>query len=148
MSRRWHIKADGVHGGSNKTMLIDCSIARDTHTDQYLFMGPEANGLPLAAVSIPVQFPFWFPTFKSELSGTAPLDWYIRVDYVDGGPDLNQAHGRWRNTPPKPGDDDESGPAPPTDTDTWTSQAGVGGHMDDDQKKYKDKSAVASASSK
>jgi hypothetical protein len=144
MSRRWHIRAGDVHGGHNRTDLIDCSIAWDSDTDQYLFMGPEQNALPLAAVNITGNFPFWFPKFTSKLSGTDPHDWYIRVDYVDGGPKSEQAGGLWSNAgPPHPGED---GGTNPGDTDTWTTQAGVGPRPED-EKKDKQK-AAGSASSK
>ena len=139
MSRRWHIKAGDVHGGSNKKLLIGCSLARDSHTREYFFMGPKEDGLPLASIKMPVHFPFWFPKFTSELSGTVPLDWYIRVDWVDGGPDLDKAHGGWRNIPPP-----DSGEGD-TDTDTWTTQAGVGVDSEGDKK---DQKAAASASLK
>jgi hypothetical protein len=143
MSRRWHIKAGDVSGGDNKTDLIDCSIALDTDTHQYLFMGPEANGLPLAAVDVTDVFPFQFPKFKSKLSGTDHNDWYITVDYVDGGLKSEQAGGRWSNAgPPGPPDD---GGTNPGDSDTWTTQAGVGPHPED-YKKDKEKAAASAAS--
>src|SRR5262249_15391013 len=144
MSRRWHIKADGVTGSSNKTDLIGCSLAKDSHTHQYLFMGPEANGLPLAAVDDTVEPPFLFPKFTAALNGPDPLDWYIRVDQADDGPN-GKAQGIWSNTPlqvgPGGGDPSESG----GDTDTWTTQAGVGPDPEDNKKDKK--KAAGSASS-
>jgi len=145
MSRRWHIKSDGVDTKTNGVDLIDCSIAWDSDTHQYLFMGPEPNGLPLAAVDDTGVFPFPFPKFKSKLSGTDPNDWYITVDYVDGGLKSEQAGGRWSNTGPLPPPDD--GGTNPGDSDTWTTQAGVGPPHPEDNKKDK-KKAAGSASSK
>lgn len=145
MSRRWHIKAGDVKGGSNKTDLIGCSLAKDTHTNQYLFMGPEQNGLPLAAVDITVdlKFPFLFRKFTSPLNGSDPLDWYIQVNYVDGP--NGEAGGYWSNTPfqAPPGD---GRPLQPGDPDTWTTQAGVG-PLPEENKEDK-KKAAGSASSK
>jgi hypothetical protein len=146
MSRKWKIGPEGVHGGPNKEQLIGCTIARDSHTHEYLFLGPSEGELPLASVRMPVVFPFWFPKFKAELNGTARHDWYIRVDYVDGGIDFDRAHGRWRNTPPRESDDDEGNSAP-TDTDTWTTSAGVGAEPEGG-KKDKNKKTAASASAK
>jgi hypothetical protein len=141
-NRRWLIGPDGVHGGSNKSQLINCSVVRDALTGDYHFYGPLSNLGPETSIKSPVEFPFWFPKFRSALNGTVRHDWYIKVDTVDFGLEFDQAHGRWRNTPP-PIDDD--GDPAPTDTDTWTSQAGVGGHPED---KKKDKKVAATASSK
>jgi hypothetical protein len=146
MSRKWKIGSEGVHGGPNKEHLINCTIAHDSHTDEYLFLGPAEGELPLASVRMPVVFPFWFPKFRAALNGKDPQDWYIKVDTVEFGRDFDRAHGRWRNTPPTQTGDDEVDPPPPTDSDTWTSQAGVGGGHPEDKKK--DKKAAASASSK
>jgi len=143
-NRRWIIGPHGVRGGSDKLQLVNCSIVRDTLTGEYLFYGPLSNLGPEAR-KIPCKFPFRFPMFTSPLNGTTPQDWYIQVHYVDGGPEFEQAHGHWSNTPPKPGDE-EGDPLPPTDTDTWTSQAGVGGGHPEDKKK--DKQVAASASAK
>lgn len=142
MSRKWKIGPGGVHGGPNSIHLIDCTIARDTHTEEYYFLGPVEGDLPLAAVKMPVAFPFWFPKFRAPLNGKNDHDWYIRVDYVDGGRDFNQAHGHWSNSPPPPHDDSEI-----VDTDTWTTSAGVGAEPEGD-KKDKNKKVAASASAK
>jgi len=141
--RTWGIPATGVHGGSNKTQLVDCCLVQNKLTGDYMFKGPFAEGLPLTSVKSPVAFPFWFPMFISPLNGKVYRNWYIRVDYVDGGPDFNQAHGRWSNSPPPPHDADDQ----LTDTDTWTTSAGVGAEPEGD-KKEKNKKAVASASAK
>lgn len=140
--RTWRIPPTGVHGGPNKTQLIDCSLIRNKLTGDYMFVGPLPDGSPLTSVKSPIAFPFWFPKFTSSLNGKVRRNWYIRVDYVDGGPDHNQAHGQWRNTAPPPHDDDDI-----TDTDTWTTQAGVGAEPEGD-KKNKNKKAAASASAK
>ena len=140
--RTWRIPPTGVHGGPNKTQLIDCSLIRNKLSGDYMFIGPLPEGSPLTSVKGPITFPFWFPKFTSSLNGKVRRDWYIRVDYVDGGPDFDEAHGRWSNNPPPPHDDDYQ----ITDTDTWTTQAGVGaepeGHKKDKNKK------AASASTK
>ena len=147
MSTRWHIKAGDVHGTHNKTHLIGCSLARDSHTDQYLFMGPDPNGLPLAAVDITVdlQFPFVFRKFTSPLNGSDSLDWYIQVNYVDGP--NGEAGGYWSNSPfqAPPGD---GRPPQPGDPDTWTTQAGVGPPPEPEENKEDKKKAAGSASSK
>ena len=142
-NRRWIIGPEGVHGGSNRAQLINCSIVREALTGDYLFYGPLSNLQPEATVKSPVELPFWFPKFRAALNGTVRRDWFIKVDYVDGGVEFDRAHGRWRNSQPPPHED---GDPTPTDTDTWTTQAGVGGGHTMDEKK--DKKAAATASSK
>lgn len=139
MSKDWNIKnGTMVHGGSNRTQLVGCSIELDSATNAYEFFGPEpAHKLeatvPPDVFGKPAKPPFNFPKFKSPLNGMVSRDWYLHVSNVDH-PVHNEVSGYWSNT--RYHKDPVAG-----DPDTFTAQAGVGLGEGDD-------TAAAAAASK